>query len=94
VTVRPGTSDRQLGTAVLLVGASAGYALDARFEASPEAGWLQAHAHEFGFALADPSTDDVALRPVPWHHRYIGREEATRWLASGEPLSRYLLALR
>ncbi len=94
VAARPGTSDRQLGTAVVLVAASAGYALDARFAESPEAGWLQAHAHEYGFALADPSKDDAAVPAEPWHYRYIGREEAARWHASGEPLGRYLLKLR
>ncbi len=94
VAARPGTSDRQLGTAMVLVAASAGYALDARFEESSEAGWLQAHAHEYGFALADPSRDDAADPAEPWHYRYIGREEASRWRASGEPLGRYLLALR
>lgn len=91
--LRPGTSDRQLGTAVLFVGASSGFALDPRFAGTVEGAWLTAHAHEFGFAVADPAIENAALSPEPSHYRFIGREEAARWRASGQPLGPYLLEL-
>jgi D-alanyl-D-alanine carboxypeptidase len=47
--------------------------------------WLAAHAWEYGFALAYPQGWEAATGYSfePWHFRYIGRENAARWHASG-----------
>jgi D-alanyl-D-alanine carboxypeptidase len=88
----PGASEHQLGTAVDLSSPSVAWEIVARFAETPEGKWLQEHAHEYGFALsyASGAEEVTGFAFEPWHYRFVGREEAAKWRASGRPLITYL----
>jgi zinc D-Ala-D-Ala carboxypeptidase len=94
VSAPPGHSEHQLGTAVDFTSASAGWALTQAFGATAEGQWLKTNAPSFGFALSYPETKEAITGYVyePWHWRYIGRDAAQEWAASGLTLIEYLLA--
>ena len=81
-----------MGTAVDLAAPSVAWAVVVGFAETAEGRWLQGHAHEYGFALSYPSgaEADTGFAFEPWHFRFIGREEAAKWHASGRPLITYL----
>ncbi len=88
----PGHSEHQLGTTADLSAASVGWGLSIRLAETAEGAWLRDHAHEFGFALSYPADGEALTGYVfePWHFRYIGREDAAHWHASGLPLLLFL----
>jgi D-alanyl-D-alanine carboxypeptidase len=90
----PGHSEHQLGTTADVSAASVGWGLSTRFADTAEGTWLREHAHEFGFALSYPADGEAVTGYVfePWHIRYIGREAAGEWHASGLPLLLFLRA--
>jgi zinc D-Ala-D-Ala carboxypeptidase len=95
VSARPGHSEHQLGTAIDLRSAAgpAPWDLD-DWGATPEGGWVLAHAHRFGFVPSYPA--DAAERTCyayePWHLRWLGREAAAAVHASGLTLREWLYA--
>ena len=91
-TAQPGASEHQLGTAVDLSAPSVAWELTVRFSETPEGRWLHERAHEYGFVLSYPrgAEADTGFAFEPWHFRFIGREEAAKWHASGRPLIAYL----
>ena len=72
-SARAGHSEHQLGTTCdVFVN---GTFLDA---GTPASNWLEAHAHEYGFAMSyPPGTQCYTLyQHEPWHYRYVGLQAA------------------
>ncbi len=96
------TATQNASRVILLPGTSehnAGFAMDIGwvtedFENSSAYAWLDAHAHEYGFILRYPKSEDKqAITEIiyePWHWRYVGVEVATEIKASGQVLEEYL----
>lgn len=72
-----GTSEHHTGLAVDLVGVS-NQVLDERQADTPEAKWLEEHAHEYGFILRYPKGKEEITGIVyeSWHFRYVGKNAA------------------
>lgn len=62
------------------------------FASTPQASWLAAHAHEYGFIIRYPQgkEDVTGYQYEPWHLRYLGVETATAVYESGLCLEEYL----
>jgi D-alanyl-D-alanine carboxypeptidase len=88
----PGHSQHQLGTAVDLTNAAAGYQVWLPFGETTAYWWLQHHAQEHGFVLAYPrgKEAETGYRWEPWHYRYVGVENAKRLEESGLSLQAFL----
>lgn len=88
----PGHSQHQLGTAVDFTNAIADYQVEPTFGRSTAAVWLQDHAAEYGYALAYPPGKNATKYDFePWHYRYIGVENASRFEHSGLVLQAFLV---
>ena len=85
-SARPGHSEHQPGLAFDLNENS-----DA-FAGTPEAEWLEDHAHEYGFIIRYPADkeDITGYNYEPWHVRYLGKEIAEKVYESGLCLEEYL----
>lgn len=92
VSARPGHSQHQLGTAVDFTTSEIGDALGQQFAHTTAGQWLDAHAWEYGFALAYPAGAEAltGYSYEPWHFRYIGKENASQWHDSGMTLEAWL----
>jgi D-alanyl-D-alanine carboxypeptidase len=87
----PGHSQHQLGTAVDFTNAIADYQVQPVFGRTSASGWLSDHATEYGFVLAYPPGNNATQYDFePWHYRYIGVENATRFERSGLTLQTFL----
>ena len=88
-STRPGTSEHQSGLCCdmhnLPTSTSA-------FDNTPEAKWLAANAHRFGFILRyPPNTQHITgIKHESWHFRYVGRTAATEMYEKGLTLEEYL----
>lgn len=91
----PGTSEHQLGLAADIVALDY-QLLNAGYAETPEAKWLAAHAHEYGFILRYPADKEDITKIVyePWHFRYVGPEHALEIKNRGLCLEEYIAALR
>ena len=90
---RPGHSEHQLGTALDFTspgwtGRFGDWAVE-----SAEGAWLVAHAAEFGLVMSYPAGAEAitCYGYEPWHYRWIGREMAADWTASGLTLHEFLV---
>lgn len=85
-SARPGHSEHQTGLAFDINKA------DASFEGSPEAIWLAANCHKYGFIIRYPKDKESVTGYMyePWHVRYLGVEIATQVYNSGLCLEEYL----
>lgn len=90
---RPGHSEHQLGTAVDFTspgwtGRFGDWAVE-----SPEGAWLAQHGVEYGLVMSFPAGADAltCLGYEPWHYRWIGRDLAAEWAASGVTLHEFLV---
>ena len=86
---RPGTSEHHTGLAFDLTGP------DGRlesFEQTPVAGWMAAHAYEFGFIKRYPGEKAplTGIIDEPWHFRYVGTEAAKAIFEQGICLEEYV----
>lgn len=83
-SARPGYSEHQSGLAMDL-GGDGSCDLKPCFKDSPAAQWAAAHASEHGFVLRFPwmQQDVTGYWYESWHLRYLGREVAARYRASG-----------
>ncbi len=88
----PGHSEHQLGTTADVISQSIGWELIPEFGATAEGKWLGAHVHEYGFAISYPPDSEQVTGYIyePWHLRYVGKDCATAWHASGQVLVRFL----
>lgn len=95
-SARPGHSEHQTGLAMDISGSTGECAADDCFAGTPEAEWLAAHAHEFGFIVRYPKGKEhiTGYMYEPWHVRYLGRELARAVYESGLTYEEYLQAHR
>ncbi len=84
-SARPGHSEHQTGLAIDV------NTVDDSFAGTPEAIWLEEHAHEYGFIIRYPEdkVDITGYKYEPWHIRYLG-DEAEKVYRSGLCLEEYL----
>ena len=85
-SARPGHSEHQTGLAIDV------NTIDDSFADTPEAEWLEKHAHEYGFIIRYPKGKEsiTGYKYEPWHIRYLGVEKATAVYNSGLTLEEYL----
>ena len=85
-SARPGHSEHQTGLAIDV------NTIDDSFAGTPEAIWLENHAHEYGFIIRYPKGKEsiTGYKYEPWHIRYLGVEKATDVYNSGLTLEEYL----
>ncbi len=85
-SARPGHSEHQTGLAIDV------NTITDSFADTPEAAWLAAHAHEYGFIIRYPKGKEqiTGYKYEPWHIRYLGVETATAVYESGLTLEEYL----
>lgn len=85
-SARPGHSEHQTGLAIDV------NSIDDSFAGTPEAIWLENHAHEYGFIIRYPKGKEhiTGYKYEPWHLRYLGKDTATTVYNSGLTLEEYL----
>lgn len=83
VSAQPGHSEHQLGLAVDISGPCGGFAC---FAGTPEAEWVAANAHRFGFIVRYPEGGEevTGYAYEPWHLRYVGPRAAWAMHLQGE----------
>ena len=91
-TARPGHSEHQLGTAIDVTspgwtGRFGDWAVE-----SAEGAWMAEHAWEYGFVMSYPADGQAqtCYGYEPWHYRWIGRDAAAAYRASGLHLRTFL----
>lgn len=91
-SARPGQSEHQTGLAMDISGSTGVCAADDCFAGTPEAEWLAARAHEFGFIIRYPEGKEHITGYIyePWHVRYLGKELARKVYESGLTYEEYL----
>ncbi len=86
VSARPGHSEHQTGLSLDLSTVINGktYVLE-QFGKQPAYSWMKAHAADYGFIERYPAGDTsfTGYSPEPWHWRYVGKNIAKAYLASG-----------
>ncbi len=85
-SARAGHSEHQTGFAIDV------NTIDDSFAGTPEAIWLENHAHEYGFIIRYPKGKEsiTGYKYEPWHIRYLGVDKATDVYNSGLTLEEYL----
>lgn len=93
ISAMAGHSEHQLGTTADLTSPQVGWDLLESFGQTAAGQWLDANAHDYGFALSYPAGAEATTGYAyePWHFRYLGTAEAQAWKASGLTLNQYLL---
>ena len=91
-SARPGHSEHQTGLAIDVVGADGLCPAEPCFAQRPEASWLAAHAHEYGFIVRYPADGEASTGYLyePWHLRYVGLDAAAKIHRRGETLEHHL----
>ena len=84
-SARPGYSEHQTGLAIDV------NQIDDSFIGTPEANWLEAHCHEYGFILRYPrgKQDITGYKYESWHIRYVGTDMSYAIHSSGLTLEEY-----
>lgn len=87
-STRPGTSEHQSGLCCDMHNLGT---TTSAFDNTPEAKWLAANAHRFGFILRyPPNTQHITgIKHESWHFRYVGRTAATEIFERGITLDEY-----
>lgn len=90
-TAYPGRSEHGMGLAVDII-SNKYTGLDKKQQETPEAKWLMANCHKYGFILRYPvdKTNITKIMYEPWHYRYVGVEDATKIMKQGLTLEEYL----
>lgn len=85
-SARPGHSEHQTGLGFDINKANSS------FEGTPEALWLAANCHKYGFIIRYPQGKEHITGYIyePWHVRYLGVDTATAVYNSGLCLEEYL----
>ncbi|MGB3635371.1 MAG: M15 family metallopeptidase [Rubrobacteraceae bacterium] len=92
LSVPPGQSEHQLGTAVDFASSDTNYELVPEFAQTRAGVWLKGHAAQYGFILSygKDREADTGVIYEPWHYRYIGVEKALQVeAAEGDTTSFY-----
>ena len=84
-SARPGHSEHQSGLAIDV------NQIDNTFDNTPEAKWLAAHCHEYGFILRYPQgkEDITGYQYESWHVRYVGTDLSYAIRNSGLTMEEY-----
>ncbi|MBN2100312.1 M15 family metallopeptidase [Candidatus Dojkabacteria bacterium] len=92
ISARPGHSQHQLGTAVDFTSNEISDQLGQQFGNTSAGQWLAQHSWKYGFVLSFPSgwEQETGFSYEPWHYRYIGKDNASEWHASGMILELWL----
>lgn len=88
----PGTSEHETGLAIDVTGGDGKCAAEDCFAGTPEAGWLEEHASDYGFIIRYPQGKDsvTGYKYEPWHLRYVGKSIAKKIMNRGITLEEYL----
>lgn len=88
----PGTSEHETGLAIDVSGSDGKCAAQDCFAGTPEAEWLEANAHRFGFIIRYPKGKEsiTGYQYEPWHLRYVGKEAAEAIAEQSITLEEYL----
>ncbi|KNZ42365.1 M15 family metallopeptidase [Acetobacterium bakii] len=91
VSARPGMSEHQMGLAMDVTSASAGFDLLESFGSMPEGQFIKENAHKYGFIIRYPEgkTNITGYAYEPWHLRYVGVDVATDIYSSGKTMEEY-----
>lgn len=91
VSARPGMSEHQMGLAMDVTSASAGFDLLESFGSMPEGQFIKENAHKYGFIVRYPEgkTNITGYAYEPWHLRYVGVDVATDIYSSGKTMEEY-----
>lgn len=91
VSARPGMSEHQMGLAMDVTSASAGFDLLESFGSLPEGQFIKENAHTYGFIVRYPQgkTNITGYAYEPWHLRYVGVDAATDMYNSGKTMEEY-----
>lgn len=91
VSARPGMSEHQMGLAMDVTSASAGFDLLESFGSLPEGQFIKENACKYGFIVRYPQgkTDITGYAYEPWHLRYVGVDVATDIFNSGKTMEEY-----
>ena len=91
-STKPGTSEHQSGLCCDMHNQANS---TSAFDNTPEAIWLAANAHRFGFILRyPPNTQHITgIKHESWHFRYVGRTAATEMYEKGLTLDEYCALL-
>lgn len=84
---KPGHSEHQTGLAVDLGAAGQGCNLQQCFGQTLGGRWLVENSWKYGFIVRYPDgyKEVTGYEYEPWHFRYLGRDLAARFIASGKP---------
>ena len=90
---KPGSSEHQTGIcADILNGDYAGRpTMTQDFKWTPEAQWMKANCHKFGFILryTEEAEAETGIKFEPWHFRYVGKDAASYIMAEGITLETF-----
>lgn len=91
VSARPGMSEHQMGLAMDVTSASAGFDLLESFGGMPEGQFIKENAYKCGFIVRYPEgkTDITGYAYEPWHLRYLGVAMATEIYNNDKTLEEY-----
>lgn len=92
-SARAGHSEHQLGTAIDFrsEGGPPAWELE-DWATSPEGAWLAENGWRYGFVMSYPKGKETTTCYIyePWHYRYIGKENAADFNASGLSLREWI----
>ncbi|MFS0836979.1 D-alanyl-D-alanine carboxypeptidase family protein [Paenibacillus sp. 1P03SA] len=91
----PGHSEHETGLAIDVAGSTGKCAAEDCFGGTPEAKWLEDHAHEYGFIIRYPKGKEsvTGYQYEPWHLRYVGIQMAKDIKAKNTTMEEYLNAV-
>lgn len=86
LSVPPGESEHQLGTAVDFTSSQANYELVSAFDETAAGIWLKENSAKYGFVLSytEAREEETGVRYEPWHYRFISVEKALEVEDSGK----------
>jgi zinc D-Ala-D-Ala carboxypeptidase len=88
----PGTSEHETGLAIDVTGSDGKCAAEDCFAGTPEAKWIEDHAHEYGFIVRYPKGKKriTGYKYEPWHIRYVGVKTASDIYGKSITLEEYI----
>ncbi|MFB7814434.1 D-alanyl-D-alanine carboxypeptidase family protein [Paenibacillus chitinolyticus] len=91
----PGHSEHETGLAIDVSGSTGKCAAEDCFGGTPEAKWLEDHAHEYGFIIRYPKGKEsvTGYQYEPWHLRYVGTQMAKDIKTKNTTMEEYLNAV-
>ncbi|MEY9095684.1 D-alanyl-D-alanine carboxypeptidase family protein [Paenibacillus sp. RC84] len=91
----PGHSEHETGLAIDVAGSTGKCAAEDCFGGTPEAKWLEDHAHEYGFIIRYPKGKEsvTGYQYEPWHLRYVGTQMAKDIKTKNTTMEEYLNAV-